>query len=133
LVTSVICPGGQGDMTIYGSLLFMSVEQTNARVDCGTEGAPGSANPDRFRRARIFDVSDVTHPLQVAAVQTCRGSHTHTLVTSPNDPDNVYVYNSGTAGVRPAEELARCTNTPNSNDPGDFIDEHGNPILTSRF
>src|SRR5690606_34650191 len=56
-----------------------------------------------------------------------------TLVTSPNDPDNVYVYNSGTAGVRPAEELARCTNTPNSNDPGDFIDEHGNPILTSRF
>ncbi|HEY8471185.1 MAG TPA: hypothetical protein VIL37_00925 [Natronosporangium sp.] len=133
LVTSVICPGGQGDMTIYGSLLFMSVEQTNARVDCGTEGAPGSVNPDRFRGVRIFDVSDVTHPVQVAAVQTCRGSHTHTLVTSPNDPDNVYVYNSGTAGVRPAEELARCTNTPNSNDPGDFIDEHGNPILTSRF
>jgi hypothetical protein len=133
LVTSVVCPGGQGDMTVYGSLLFMSVEQTSARIDCGTQGAPGTVNPDRFRGVRIFDISDVLHPVQVAAVQTCRGSHTHTLVTSPNDTGNVYVYNSGTSGVRPVAELAGCTNTPNSNDPGDFIDEFGNPILTSRF
>jgi hypothetical protein len=133
LLTSVICPGGQGDLTIFGSLLFMSVEQTNARTDCGTQGAPGTVNPDRFRGVRIFDVSDVLHPVQVAAVQTCRGSHTHSLVTSPDDPANVYVYNSGTSGVRPAEELAGCTNTPSSNNPEDFLDENGNPILTSRF
>jgi hypothetical protein len=133
LVTSVICPGGQGDMTVYGSLLFMSVEQTSARIDCGTQGAPGAVNPDRFRGVRIFDISDVLRPVQVAAVQTCRGSHTHTLVTSPDDPGNLYIYNSGTGGVRPAEELAGCTNTPNSNDPADYLDENGNPILTSRF
>jgi LVIVD repeat len=133
LVTSVICPGGQGDMTIYGSLLFMSVEQTSARTDCGTQGAPGPVNPARFRGVRIFDVSDVLQPVQVAAVQTCRGSHTHSLVTSPNDTANVYIYNSGTSGVRPAAELAGCTNTPNTNNPDDYLDENGNPILTSRF
>jgi hypothetical protein len=133
LVTSVICPGGQGDMTVYGDLLFMSVEQTNGRIDCGTQGAPGGVNPDRFRGVRIFDVSDVQNPVQVAAVQTCRGSHTHTLVTSPDDPDHVYVYNSGTAGVRSGAELAGCTNTPGGNDPDAFLDDEGNPIHTSRF
>jgi hypothetical protein len=133
LVTSVICPGGQGDMTAYGDLLFMSVEQTSARTDCGTQGAPGGVNPDRFRGVRIFDVSDLQNPVQVAAVQTCRGSHTHTLVTSPDDPEHVYVYNSGTGGVRSAAELAECTNTPGGNDPGAFLDENGNPIFTSRF
>jgi len=133
LVTSVICPGGQGDVSVFGDLVFMSVEQTSGRTDCGTQGAPGAVNPDRFRGIRIFDVSDLHHPVQVAAVQTCRGSHTHTLVTSPDDPANVYVYNSGTAGVRPAAELAGCTNTPGGNDPEAFLDEAGNPIFTSRF
>lgn len=133
LVTSVICPGGQGDMTIHGDLLFMSVEQTSARIDCGTSGAPGAVNPDRFRGVRIFDVSDIHHPVQVAAVQTCRGSHTHTLVTSPDEPANVYVYNSGIGSVRSGEELAGCTDTPGGNDPESFLDEDGNPIFTSRF
>ncbi|MPZ26421.1 MAG: hypothetical protein GEV12_08180 [Micromonosporaceae bacterium] len=133
-LTSVICPGGQGDMTVFGDLLFMSVEQTSARIDCGTQGAPGPINHERFRGVRIFDVSDVQHPVQVAAVQTCRGSHTHTLVTSPDDPGNVYVYNSGTSGnVRSSEELAGCTNTPDGNDPEAFLDENGEPIFTSRF
>src|SRR5690606_31490405 len=85
------------------------------------------------RGVRIFDIGDLANPVQVAAVQTCRGSHTHTLVTSPADPDNVYIYNSGTAGVRSGNELAGCTNTPGGNDPGDFLDADGNPILTSRF
>src|SRR5690606_30972498 len=82
---------------------------------------------------RIFDISDITNPVQVAAVQTCRGSHTHTLVTSHNDPDNVYVYNSDVAGVRPGAELAGCTNTPNSNNLDDLHERDSNPILTSRF
>ena len=133
LVTSVICPGGQGDMSVYENLLFMSVEETRGRIDCGTQGAPGQVNPDRFRGVRIFDISDIANPVQVAAVQTCRGSHTHTLVTSPDDPDNVYVYNSGVAGVRPGAELAGCTNTPSSNNPDDFLNADGNPIFTSRF
>jgi hypothetical protein len=111
LTTSVVCPGGQGDMSVHGDLLFMSVEETRGRIDCGTQGATGTVNPDRFRGVRVFDISDVHNPVQVAAVQTCRGSHTHSLVTAKDDPDNVYVYVSGTAGVRSGLELAGCANT----------------------
>ena len=85
LLASVVCPGGQGDMSVHGNLLFMSVEQTRGRVDCGTQGVTETASPERFRGVRIFDISDISHPKQIAAVQTCRGSHTHTLVTDPKD------------------------------------------------
>ncbi|MFN2317730.1 MAG: hypothetical protein ABR602_13765, partial [Gemmatimonadales bacterium] len=107
LRTAVVCPGGQGDLSVHGNLLFMSVEMPNGRIDCGTDGAMGGPpSPDRFLGVRVFDISNIDRPRQVAAVQTCRGSHTHTLVTSPNDSDNVYVYVQGAAGVRPAAELA---------------------------
>lgn len=108
LRTSIICPGGQGDVSIFGDLLFMSVEETRGRVDCGSQGAPGPVSPERFRGVRIFDVSDLDLPRQVAAVQTCRGSHTHTLVTDPNDAENLYVYVSGTGQSRADEELPGC-------------------------
>ena len=109
LVTSVVCPGGQGDVSVYGNLLFLSVEQNRGRIDCGTQGTPTGASAERFRGIRIFDVSDLRAPKQVAAVQTCRGSHTHTLLVHPNDPANVYVYGSGTGAVRSGEELAGCS------------------------
>ncbi|MFJ2028122.1 LVIVD repeat-containing protein [Streptosporangium sp. NPDC087985] len=111
LTTSVVCPGGQGDMSVHGNLLFMAVEETRGRIDCGTQGASGTVNPERFRGVRVFDISDIRHPVQVAAVQTCRGSHTQTLVTSKDDPDNVYVYVSGTSSIRSGSELAGCANT----------------------
>jgi hypothetical protein len=137
LGTSLVCPGGQGDVSVYGHLLFMSAEATNGRIDCGTQGiplpagyvppppppppAPGAApgggrgrgapppSPDRFRGVRIFDISDMKNPKQVATVQSCRGSHTHTLVIDPKDKDNVYIYISGTGNVRQAEELSGCS------------------------
>ena len=129
LTTTVLCPAssGQSDVTYYEGLLFVSVEN-GGRVDCSTD-----SSQTLFRGVRIFDVSDVSNPVQVAAVQTCRGSHTHTLVTDPNDPDNVYIYNSGIAGVRSAAQLEGCTNTPGGNNPDAFLDEDGNPIFTSRF
>ena len=129
LLTTLVCPGGQGDVSVYKNLLFMSVEMPNGRIDCGTQGFPPapaptaaeeeqmkkekkrpvpSAQKDRFRGVRIFDISDIKNPKQVAAVQTCRGSHTHTLVVDPNDKDNVYIYVSGTSYVRKPEELAGC-------------------------
>ncbi|HEX6587406.1 MAG TPA: hypothetical protein VF039_00175 [Longimicrobiales bacterium] len=113
---SFVCPGGQGDLSIHGNLLFMSVEMPNGRIDCGTQGTRGAADPERFRGVRVFDVSDLNNPRQVAAVQTCRGSHTHTLVTDPDDDDNVYIYVQGAANVRPAEELAGCSGRPPSQD-----------------
>ena len=96
-------------MSVYGHLLFMSVEQTRGRIDCGTQGVPTAVSAERFRGVRIFDISDLSKPKQVAAVQTCRGSHTHTLVTDPKDQANLYVYGSGTSGVRSGEELAGCS------------------------
>lgn len=110
LVSSVVCPGGQGDVSVAGNLLVMSVEQTRGRVDCGRQGIDEDVSADRFRGLRIFDISDVTAPRQVGQVQTCRGSHTHSIVTA--DADRLVIYNSGTAGVRDGEELAGCTAIP---------------------
>ncbi len=168
LLTTMVCPGGQGDVSVYKNLLFMSVEMPNGRLDCGTEGFPPEPMPaadeekdkdkdkdagnsdtdkdkdkdkdggkdkdsdkakekpkrhlpaaqkDRFRGVRIFDLSDIKNPKQVAAVQTCRGSHTHTLVLDPNDPANVYIYVSGTSFVRQSEELAGCSGEKPEEDP----------------
>jgi hypothetical protein len=112
LLSSIVCPGGQGDVSIYGNLLFMSVEQTRGRLDCGLQGVNDAVSAERFRGIRIFDISNQRNPKQVAAVQTCRGSHTHTLVTDPKDKANVYVYGSGTGAVRAGEELAGCVPDP---------------------
>jgi hypothetical protein len=161
LLTSMVCPGGQGDVSVYKNLLFMSVEMPNGRLDCGVQGFPPdpapadedkdkaankdadknadkskdtdnkdkkdeapqkrrrlpSAQKDRFRGVRIFDISDINNPKQVAAVQTCRGSHTHTLVIDPNDKDNAYIYVSGTSFVRQPEELAGCSGEKPDKDP----------------
>jgi hypothetical protein len=132
LLTAMVCPGGQGDVSVYKNLMFMSVEMPNGRLDCGTQGFPPNppapagpgdkpnlpaAQKDRFRGVRIFDIADVKNPKQVAAVQTCRGSHTHTLVVDPNDKNNVYIYVSGTSFVRQNEELAGCSGEAPEKDP----------------
>jgi len=108
LRTSMVCPGCQGDLSVYKNLMFMSVEETRGRLDCGAQGVSDTVSAERFRGIRIFDMTDVDHPKQVADVQTCRGSHTHTLVTDPNDQANVYIYVSGTGPVRSGSELAGC-------------------------
>ena len=108
LATSVVCPGGQGDVSIVGDLLIMSVEQTRGRLDCGLQGVSEDVSMERFRGIRIFDISDLTRPLQVGAVQTCRGSHTHSVVAGPTPDGKILVYNSGTSSVREEEELENC-------------------------
>jgi uncharacterized protein (DUF305 family) len=117
LLSSVVCPGGQGDVSVVGNLLIYSVEQTRGRLDCGLQGVAEPASENRFRGIRIFDISDFRLPRQVAAVQTCRGSHTHTVVTDPDDAGNVYVYASGTGSVRPDEELEGCVDESPFEDP----------------
>ncbi len=106
---SVVCPGGQGDVSVFGDLVVMSAQETRGRLDCGIEGVADSVSAERMRGVRIFDLSDMSNPRQVAAVQSCRGSHTHTLVTDPADPDNLYVYIQGTSSVRPGAELPGCS------------------------
>ena len=109
LLSSVVCPGGQGDVSLIGHLLIMSVQETRGRLDCGLEGVPEPTSQDRIQGIRIFDVSDFSMPLQVGAVQTCRGSHTHTVVGQPDGSNNAYVYVSGTSRVRDDDELAGCS------------------------
>jgi uncharacterized protein (DUF305 family) len=115
LVTSVVCPGGQGDVSIVEHLLIMSVEEIRSRIDCGREGVGRDASPERFRGIRIFDISDIKNPVQVGIVQTCRGSHTHSVVSGPDKNGKIIVYNSGTGSVRDEEELESCI----GNIPGD--------------
>lgn len=104
------CPGGQGDLSVYQHLLFMSVEMPNGKIDCGTDGLLGGPpSPTRFSGIRVFDISNLDAPKQVAAVQTCRGSHTHTLVPDRANPGRVLIYVSGAMPVRPEAELAGCT------------------------
>lgn len=106
LVSSIVCPGGQGDVSIIGKILIMSVEEQRGRVDCGLGGTSGKVDQARFRGLRIFDISDITRPRQVGQVQTCRGSHTHSVVSADNQ--RIVVYNSGTSYVRDADELEGC-------------------------
>jgi hypothetical protein len=107
-----VCGTGQGDPSVWGNLLFVSSEGTGNRTDCGTQGVTDKISTDRMVGVRIYDISDPAHPKKVKDVQTCRGSHTHTLIPDPKDKGVVYVYVSGSAGVRPEEELAGCKNLP---------------------
>ena len=113
-LSSVVCPGGQGDVSVVGDLLIMSVEQTRGRLDCGLEGIAEDVSDDRFRGIRIFDIGDLTRPVQVGAVQTCRGSHTHSIVAA--DDERIIVYNSGTSRIREEEEMEGCFDES----PGDY-------------
>ena len=120
-VTSFVCPASQSDVSVYGNLLFVSGEGLGGRLDCGTEGVQETVSQDRLRGIRIFDISDIRNPRYVHNVQTCRGSHTHTLLEDPNDDANVYIYVSGSSVVRPAAELSGCSDVPLEQDPNSAL------------
>ena len=117
LRTAYVCPGSQSDVSVYKNLLFVSAEATNGRVDCGMQGVTDTVSKERARGIRIFDITDIGSPKYLTTVQTCRGSHMNTLVTDPNDPANVYIYVSGSAGVRSPSELAGCSGAQPDLDP----------------
>ncbi|MDQ8165519.1 MAG: hypothetical protein P3A28_07175 [Gemmatimonadota bacterium] len=112
LVSAFLCPTSQGDPTVFGNLLFISGESQGARNDCGTTPITDSVSMDRFRGVRIFDISDKANPRMIMNVQTCRGSHTNSLVQDPNDKDNIYIYVSGYSAIRSSRELANCQDAP---------------------
>ena len=121
LKTAYVCPGSQSDVSTYHNLLFVSGEATSGRVDCGMQGVTDTVSKDRLRGIRIFDITDVGHPKYLANVQTCRGSHTHTVVTDPNDNQNVYIYISGSASVRSPGELEGCSGVLPNQDPNSAL------------
>jgi hypothetical protein len=117
LKTAYVCPASQSDVSVYKNLLFESAEAPTARIDCGTDAPKDPVSSARIRGLRIWDISDIAHPREIANVQTCRGSHTHTLLVDPKDPDDVYIYISGSSTVRSSEELAGCVNASADQDP----------------
>ena len=121
LKTAYVCPASQSDVSVYRNLLFVSGEDLSARIDCGAQGVKDTVSTDRLRGIRIFDISDISNPKNVANVQTCRGSHTHSLLVDPKDPNNVYVYISGAGQVRSANELAGCVNLSPDKDPSSAL------------
>jgi len=121
LKTGYFCPASQSDVSTYKNLLFVSGEGLYARVDCGAEGVKDTVSKDRLRGLRIFDITDIANPRNVGNVQTCRGSHTHTVVVDPNDRENVYVYISGSAPVRSSSELEGCSKLTPDKDPNSAL------------
>ena len=121
LKTAYVCPASQSDVSVYRNLLFVSGEDLGARLDCGTGGVKDTVSKDRLRGIRIFDISDISNPKNVGNVQTCRGSHTHSLLVDPKDPENVYVYISGSAGVRSPNELPGCVKLSPDQDPNSAL------------
>ena len=106
MMSAVSCITSQGDPSILGNLLFLSAEGGGNRNDCGKGGVQDPK--DHMAGVRIFDVKDPANPRLVKNVQTCKGSHTHTVVPSPREKGVVYIYVSGSAGARPDSEVAGC-------------------------
>ncbi len=121
LKEAYVCPASQSDVSVYRNLLFVSGEDLSARLDCGPQGVKDTVSKDRLRGIRIFDISDINNPKNVGNVQTCRGSHTHSLLVDPKDPANVYVYISGSGGVRSPNELPGCVNLSPDKDPNSAL------------
>ena len=121
LVKGYVCPASQSDVSVYRNLLFISGEGLGGRLDCGTQGVQAPVSTERLRGIRIFDISDIRDPKYIANVQTCRGSHTHSVLVPPGDPANIYIYVSGSAPPRPAAELPGCVSAPPSEDPNSAL------------
>src|SRR3954470_24761009 len=121
LKTAYFCPGSQSDVSVYRNLLFVSGEDLSARLDCAPGGVKDTVSKERLRGIRIFDISDISNPKNVGNVQTCRGSHTHSLLVDPKDPENVYVYISGSGSVRSPSELPGCVNLSPDKDPNSAL------------
>ncbi|MCA9721301.1 MAG: hypothetical protein KC489_02640, partial [Gemmatimonadetes bacterium] len=121
LTAAYFCPASQSDVSVYGNLLFVSGEGLSGRLDCGGQGVSEAVSKDRLRGLRIFDISDIRHPRNVGNVQTCRGSHTHTVLVDPKDTENVYVYISGSSSVRSADELPGCVSASPDEDPNSAL------------
>ncbi|MFW5416971.1 hypothetical protein J0910_10155 [Nocardiopsis sp. CNT-189] len=103
IASTVLCPGGQGDVSVSGDLLYFSVDYPRAGEECGAaESDP--TDPNAFEGIRIFDISDKEAPQYVAAVRTDCGSHTNTLLKG-EDGESDYIYVSSYA---PSDRYPNC-------------------------
>ncbi|MEV6109190.1 hypothetical protein AB0M28_31460 [Streptomyces sp. NPDC051940] len=88
IVSEVLCPGSQNDISVSGNLLFLSTDSSRSDNSCSSTSLPATEKA-AWEGVKVFDITDKAEPKYVAAVETACGSHTHTLVP---DGKNVYVY-----------------------------------------
>ncbi|WP_233510794.1 LVIVD repeat-containing protein [Actinomadura craniellae] len=92
IVSQVLCPGSQNDISVSGNLLFLSTDSSRSDTSCQSTAASATLK-ESWEGIKIFDISDVSNPKYVKAVETKCGSHTHTLVPGKGvDRNSVYVY-----------------------------------------
>ncbi|QUH00707.1 hypothetical protein HUO13_07675 [Saccharopolyspora erythraea] len=103
IVAQVVCPGGQGDVSISGNLLFVSTDYPRTNNTCQSEETT-AADPNGWEGMKVFDVSNPARPRYVSAIATDCGSHTHTLVPDKANKA-VYLYISSYA---PKPEFPNC-------------------------
>ncbi|WTL69506.1 hypothetical protein OG339_36565 [Streptosporangium sp. NBC_01495] len=92
LVSGVLCPGSQMDVSVYGDLLFAAVDNSRSDDSCNSVAQPADVK-ESWEGVRIFDISDKKNPKYIKSVETNCGSHTLTLVPGKSrDRRNVYLY-----------------------------------------
>ncbi|MEH0845343.1 hypothetical protein V6U81_23415 [Micromonospora sp. CPCC 205711] len=103
IVSQVLCPGSQNDISIYGNLLFLSTDSSRTDDSCSSVAQPASVK-ESWEGIKVFDISDKANPRYVKSVETDCGSHTHTLVPA-KDRRSVYLYVSS---YSPRAEFPDC-------------------------
>lgn len=81
------CPGGQGDVSVYKDLAFVSLDSPQSQaLGCSEPSAQASVGKEGVR---IVDISNPRKPVQVEFVETDCGSHTHVINPKGN---KVFIY-----------------------------------------
>ncbi|MFJ9344055.1 LVIVD repeat-containing protein [Streptomyces sp. NPDC101733] len=101
VVTRVLCPGGQNDISVSGDLLFLSTDSSRSDDSCNSVSQPATEKSS-WEGIKIFDIKDKKNPKYIKSVETACGSHTHTLVPGSRD---IYLY---VASYSPNEAFPDC-------------------------
>jgi hypothetical protein len=118
------CVSPQGDVGVYGDLVFRSVDSPQMTDQCtavsqggsptGAACAPAPSPCTGFEGIQIFDISDLSNIQHIASVALDCGSHTHTVVPDEEN-DRVLIYNSvsgNTLQENPGKYGNRCPGPP---------------------
>ena len=102
-VADVHCNGPQGDVTVHGDLLFLSVDTPQSTVGCEGSKNVTAKTEGAFEGIRVFDISDPANPVFLQGIRTDCGSHTNTLVPAEGDKAYLYVasYPLSASGIGP--------------------------------
>jgi hypothetical protein len=118
------CVSPQGDVGVYGNLVFRSVDSPQRTDTCtsvaqggnptGADCAPAPSPCTGFEGIQVFDISNLNDIQHIASVPLDCGSHTHTVVPDTEN-DRVLIYNSVSGNglqTNPGKYGNRCPGPP---------------------